>query len=336
MRLLLRRAWAALPLLLGVQAAALTETSGDAAQQAQRAQQAQPPPFFSTANFTQVGNFVTGSGPGPQDAGFVAPSFLSNGFHGLRVGPIPFVADPYAGTARPSGPYPGGTPTVSAVLAGYLHRDPKGRQRVLAAAPFPFGTAIMVGTTSLASDLHLVSVQNQSFDMRDGTLRTSLRFEGWQLEVEQFVSRSDPTIATMCGNRPGLQPFNAKSDHLTQIGSGQTLEKLRDKAFPCRRITATPTGAAEAKPITLTPNISLAGVPGVAHNDTTPEPNWTWDSCITLSLVSDCGSTLGLTAKAHTTNSTAHPGAVVYDLLVSSVAGEPYAPQVQKRVCCAI
>ena len=99
--------------------------------------------------------------------GYVAPAFLSNGFHGLRLGPIPFLADPYAGTSRPSGPYPGGTPTVPAVLAGYLHRDPKGRQRVLAAAPFPFETAIRVGGTLLSNrTAHLVTVLAQSFDHR--------------------------------------------------------------------------------------------------------------------------------------------------------------------------
>ena len=33
-------------------------------------------------------------GPGPRDGGYVAPAFLSNGFHGLRLGPIPILADP--------------------------------------------------------------------------------------------------------------------------------------------------------------------------------------------------------------------------------------------------
>ena len=120
-----------------------------------------PLPFFRTANFTQVGAFPTGSGPGQPDAGYVEPAFLSNGFYGLRLGPIPILADPYAGTARPVGPYPGGTPTVSAVLAGYLHRDPKGRQRVLAAAPFPFGTEVTVnGNSANTAVLSIESVDN--------------------------------------------------------------------------------------------------------------------------------------------------------------------------------
>lgn len=111
--------------------------------------------------------------------GFVAPAFLSNAFHGIRPGPIPLVADPYAGTTRPAGPYPGGTPTVPAVLAGYLHHDPKGKQQVLAASPFPFETEVEVEGSSLQASWQTpgrVSVVRQSFDMSDGTLRTTLDF----------------------------------------------------------------------------------------------------------------------------------------------------------------
>lgn len=104
---------------------------------------------------------------------------------------------PDAGTERPAGPYPGGSPTVPAVLAGYLHRDPKGRQRVLAAAPFLFGTEVTVGARKLSSNTDRVHVLGQSFDMADGTLRTNLTFEGWRLAITQFVSRSDPTLACM-------------------------------------------------------------------------------------------------------------------------------------------
>ena len=98
---------------------------------------------------------------------------------------------------------------------------------------------------TLASNTHLAKVQSQSFAMQDGTLRTSVTFEGWQLNITQFVSRSDPTLATM-------------------------------------RIEAAPLAAgATAAGITIKPNITISGgtgvsngVPGVAHNDTTPIPNW--------------------------------------------------------------
>jgi len=278
-------------LLLPVAAALLAQTAAAARPRF-------PLPHFRTTNFTQMGNLPTGLGPdaGGQ-GGYVAPAFLSNGFHGLRLGPIPFLADPYAGTSRPSGPYPGGTPTVPAVLAGYLHRDPKGRQRVLAAAPFPFETAIRVGDTLLSNrTAHLVTVLAQSFDMRDGTLRTSLVFADrdgsagpWslQINVTQFASRSDPTLVAM------RITTRAEPPHLN---------------------------------ISLSPAISLGGVPGEPQNDTTPVPNWTWDSCETLSLVSDCGSRMGLTAKAQLRNGSA-PGTLRYDLIASSVAGDAYSPQ---------
>ena len=70
-----------------------------------------------------------------------------------------------------------------------------------------------------------------------------------------------------------------------------------------------------------------SGVPGEVVNDTIPVPNWTWDRCTAISLQSDCGSRLGLTAKSITTNSSAVRGGIVYDLIVSSVAGDLYAPQ---------
>lgn len=170
---------------------------------------------------------------------------------------------------------------------------------VLAAAPFPFGTEVTVGGRKLSSNTDRVHVVAQSFAMSDGTLRTNLTFEGWRLAVTQFVSRSDPTLA-------------------------------------CMRIEATPIDtAATVRQLSIAPKIVLpvynatrgSGVPGEVVNDTTPVPNWTWDRCITISLRSDSGSRLGLTAKGITTNSTTDQAGIVYDLIVSSVAGDLYAPQ---------
>ena len=102
------------------------------------------------------------------------------------------------------------------------------------------------------------------------------------------------------------------------------------------RIAAAPFDTVNpVKKLSIAPNIVLpkynatsgAGVPGDLVNDTIPVPNWTWDSCMTISLQSDCGSRLGLTAKSITTNSTADQTEIIYDLIVSSVAGDLYAPQ---------
>lgn len=38
-----------------------------------------PVPVLTFTNFTQVGSYAKGIGPGTSDSGFVAPAFLSNG-----------------------------------------------------------------------------------------------------------------------------------------------------------------------------------------------------------------------------------------------------------------
>jgi trehalose/maltose hydrolase-like predicted phosphorylase len=232
-------------------------------------------PLLSTTNFTQG------------ELGFVAPAFLSNGFHGIRPGPIPIVADPYAGTTRPSGPYPGGVPTVSAVVAGYLHRDPKSRQQVLAASPFPFETDVVVEGVSLQQSLDQVTVLEQVFDFTNGELRTFLSYADkaseWKLllNITQFVSRTSPTLAVM---------------------------RIAGKVDP-------PTAN-----VTIRPLLSQhGGVPGTPYNDTDVVPNWTWDPCATLALKSDSGSRLGVTAKGKQSNTTAE-GMLIYDVVVSSVS----------------
>jgi hypothetical protein len=265
---------------------------------------------LTTTNFTQVGNYPTGVGVSVP--GYIAPAFLSNGFLGVRAGPIPLLAGAFAGTTRPRGPFPGGVPTVPAVVAGYMHRDPKGRERVLAAAPFPFETYTLVtsplgggAVTSLQRSPELVSVLRQSLDMRDGTLRTSLVFAdrhssppsrrfSLQLDVVQFTSRSDPTLA---------------STRITALAKPANLN------------------------VTIQPAISLparcrqrARCAGYlrsenSENSETPVPNCTWDPCTTISLVSDCGSTLGLTAKGQQ-RAGARAGELTYELVASAVAGE--------------
>jgi hypothetical protein len=50
--------------------------------------------------------------------------------HDSSANPVQFL---FHGSSRPPGPYPGGTPTVPAVVAGYMHRDPKDRTAVLTA-----------------------------------------------------------------------------------------------------------------------------------------------------------------------------------------------------------
>ena len=94
-----------------------------------QAASAPPPPILEATDF---------SAPA-----FIAPAFLTNGHIGVRPGPIPLVANPYAGAARPLDPdgKPSFDPTVPAVVAGFMHRD-SGRQTVLAPAPYPFSTIV--------------------------------------------------------------------------------------------------------------------------------------------------------------------------------------------------
>ena len=68
---------------------------------------------------------------------FLAPAFLTNGFVGLRPGPNPLVADPFAGGPSPTD----FDPTVPATVAGFLYRD-VGLSEVLAPAVYPFATRV--------------------------------------------------------------------------------------------------------------------------------------------------------------------------------------------------
>ena len=77
---------------------------------------------------------------------------------------------------RPPGPYPTGTPTVPATVAGFLFQDVhNGQHQVLAPAPYLFETDIIVGSVSLQQQRALVEVHSQTLHMDTGELRTALR-----------------------------------------------------------------------------------------------------------------------------------------------------------------
>ena len=193
---------------------------------------------------------------------FVAPAFLTNGFLGLRPGPIPLVSNPYAGAASPPGPYDGHTPTVSATVAGFLHTDPGGKQPILAPAPFLFETDVVVDGKRMHEHLDQVMVHKQTLDMSNAELSTALSFvgSGWHvtINVTQFVSRSAPTIAAM-RLELGAQPASLN--------------------------------------VTVHPLLNGSSSPGVPYNSTTPLPSWTWDARVhTLALAADGGFRLGIVA----------------------------------------
>ena len=142
-----------------------------------------PPPVLTATNFSR--------------GAFAAPAFLTNGFVGLRPGPVPLLADPFAGMPPPLA----FDPTVPASVAGFMYRDVS-LHVVPAPAVYPFATAVLIDGKDIlrAAGAQAVPI-SQTFDMSSGELTTQLEIssgsESVALNVTMFVSRSAPTVAAM-------------------------------------------------------------------------------------------------------------------------------------------
>ena len=127
-----------------------------------------------------TGQYITNEGKdfaqSPRRSGrtraFKAPAFLTNGFLGLRPGPVPLLADPFAGAPAPkAGSF---DPTVPATFAGFRYRGVS-LHEVPAPGPYPFATAVLVDGRDVlrAADARAVPI-SQTLDMATGELRTQL------------------------------------------------------------------------------------------------------------------------------------------------------------------
>lgn len=224
------------------------------------------------------------------------PAFLSNGLLGVRPGAIPLLADPFAGAVPPSS----FDPTVPATLAGFMYRDVS-LHEVLAPAPYPFATAVLVDGVDVSTRAGATPVA-QSLDMATGELATQFELACGaacrvRLNATLFLSRRMPTVAAM-RVRAAVDP-------------------------PTRNLTLAPRLSLSGAPnCSVAPNCT---VPASNYSSTTPGPGmpgwaaWVWDKRVQyLGGVSNSGSRAGLVALPNMTTTTA--GGVVYDVLVSAVS----------------
>lgn len=250
-----------------------------------------PPPVLTTTNFSR--------------GAFAAPAFLTNGFIGIRPGPIPLVADPFSGTTAPSG----FDPTVPATVAGFMYRDVS-LHEVLAPGPYPFATAVLLDGTDLlrATGARAVPL-SQTLDMACGELTTHFELSSGGVRVAlnstMFVSRSLPTVAAMRVTAAITSPGRHRNLTLAPALS------LSPKK--CRSDTGQPNGVG-----------ADCTVPAAPYNSTIPGPTmpgwaaWVWDKDIRyLGAVTNLGSRVGVAAKPNLT--TTEKG-VTYEVLVSVVS----------------
>lgn len=255
-----------------------------------------PPPVLTATDFSR--------------GAFAAPAFLTNGLLGLRPGPVPLLAGPFAGAPPPLT----FDPTVSAVVAGFMYRDVS-LNEVVAPAPYPFATAVLVDGRDVlrAPDARAVPL-SQAFDMGTGELYT--RFEITSrgvtvaLNATMFVSRSMPTLAAM--RVTAAITSQGRRGNLT-LAPALSLHFAAARAIDCST-NATDAGA----------GLENCSVPAVTYNDTIPGPSmpgwaaWVWDkNAHRLGAVTNLGSKVGLAAVPNMTRT--GEGSVIYECLVSVV-----------------
>ena len=214
-----------------------------------------PPPVLSTDDFSR--------------GAFAAPAFLTNGLLGLRPGPVPLLAGPFAGAPPPSG----FDPTVPAVVAGFMYRDVS-LNEVVAPAPYPFATAVLVDGRDVlrATDTRAVPL-SQTLDMGTGELFSQFEISSRNVTVAlnatMFVSRSMPTLAAMRVTAAITSP--GWRGNLT-LAPALSLHFAAARAIDCS------TNASDA-----TVGLENCSVPAASYNDTIPGPSmpgwaaWVWD-----------------------------------------------------------
>ena len=254
-----------------------------------------PPPILTATDFSPRGAFK-------------APAFLTNGFLGLRPGPVPLLADPFAGAPAPkAGSF---DPTVPATFAGFRYRGVS-LHEVPAPGPSPFATAVLVDGRDVlrAADARAVPI-SQTLDMATGELRTQLELSSGgvtvSLNTTMFVSRTQPTVAAM---RVTAAITAGRRGNLS-LAPALSLSPASCSAEPA-------VCAWSAAP-------TCCSVPATLYNYTIPGadmPGWTawvWDErAVLLGAVTNIGSKIGLAALPNTT--VTGQGSLVYEVLVSVV-----------------
>lgn len=251
------------------------------------------PPTLTATNFSR--------------GAFAAPAFLTNGFMGLRPGPVPLLADPFAGAPTPLG----FDPTVPATVAGFMYRDIS-LHVVPAPAVYPFATAVLVDGTDIlrAAGAQAVPI-SQTLNVSSGELHTELRLASGgvdvALNVTMFVSRSEPTVAAMRVAAAIVSPGHT-AKNLTLAPA------LSLTPAACRNETV-------GQPDGVGANCS---VPAVEYSFTIPDKTmpgwaaWVWDHQVHhMGAVTNSGSRLGLAALP---NVTMTKKGVIYEVLVSVVS----------------
>jgi trehalose/maltose hydrolase-like predicted phosphorylase len=109
----------------------------------------------------------------------VDPAYVSNGFIGIRPGPIPLLPAP-------------------ACVTGFVYLHPDFQVEALSPAPYPLTTDLRVNGASLRQT-ERTTLTTQTLDMNNGELATEFVYDcGGDVrlivKVQQFASRSEPTL----------------------------------------------------------------------------------------------------------------------------------------------
>lgn len=167
-----------------------------------------------------------------------ARAYLGDGLLGIRPNPNPLSQS-------------------ETVAAGFVFSNPEGGFEMAAPAPYPLGTDIRVGGSSLLGDSGRLTVHSQTLDMQTAELVTEMSFTAangirLDLKVTQFLARSVPSLM-------------------------------------CQEIQITPSQDAR---IEIVPAIQREGIPGTVYRDRLPAGRRTQVAQV-LGLLSDLGSKIG-------------------------------------------
>ena len=172
-------------------------------------------PKFSSADYTNYAKL--------KSAGYT-PTCLSNGLIGISPGPNPIM-----GTMNKLN-------KASTVVNGFVHNNEMKEYEELAPAPYPLGIDISVNGTSLRSNLELLQTINQTLNMNNGELTTSMNFAASagtkiKIDVVQFASRFIPSVVcekvTLTSNKDISLLFSTHIDTLN-TGVRETGEQKRE------------------------------------------------------------------------------------------------------------
>ncbi|MGA2985889.1 MAG: hypothetical protein ABSG32_18945 [Terriglobia bacterium] len=109
----------------------------------------------------------------------VDPAYVSNGFIGIRPGPVPLLPAP-------------------TFVTGFVYLHPEFQVEALSPAPYPLQTDLNVDNASLREP-ERTTLTTQNIDMNNGELTTEFVYHAGNdirliVKVRQFASRSEPTL----------------------------------------------------------------------------------------------------------------------------------------------